>query len=389
MPWTAPAINQPSVAKSVGVRGQAIQNKLTKYKTDPEYQNLLKRGMEADIATKEYNLEQLKSMEPLQKALLVDSQVLQTAQGVSWANYPQYKESMEKMASDLGVDNFRLPDPNEITQEALNAGITDIDSYFENQKQGFLLSIKDNIEYGLKNYEALTARMKAGAQNQPYKVGEIKDFKEGDQFIQKRWNGKNWEPTGTSAPRYKPTTNVNIDTGLTKSTQTKLQQDILDADEMLFNLEQAEDLFKEEYLTYKGQVKAKGAKFLDKLGFDTWDEYLDNQSAWEGIVDKQTLSYRKMITGVAGGEKEMKEIAKTYINTKTDSPTTYKSKQRIYRYNTLMAKKRSSEALKSFGKDFGELTPEQKAEIAKMYKFKYSRPKLSNEAQNYLESLGL
>jgi hypothetical protein len=124
MPWTAPAINQPSYAQSQAVRGQAIQNKLNEFKTTPEYQNLLTRGMEADVETKEFNLENVKSLAPMQKELLLNDMVLQTGQNVTWENYPQYKASMDRMAADIGLENYNMTDPAEIASAASQAGVT-------------------------------------------------------------------------------------------------------------------------------------------------------------------------------------------------------------------------------------------------------------------------
>ena len=45
---------------------------------------------------------------------------------------------------------------------------------------------------------------------EPYKIGTIKSFKEGDQFVDKKYSGQGkWEAIG-KAPRYKPGTTINI-----------------------------------------------------------------------------------------------------------------------------------------------------------------------------------
>ena len=44
----------------------------------------------------------------------------------------------------------------------------------------------------------------------PYKIGTIKDFKEGDKFVQKKYTKDGFVPTGKTAKRYKPTTVVNV-----------------------------------------------------------------------------------------------------------------------------------------------------------------------------------
>ena len=219
-----------------------------------------------------------------------------------------------------------------------------------------------------------------------YKEGQIEEFKVGDEIVTRKYTSGEWVNQDT-APRYKPTTNIdiNVESPLTATTRTKLQQEIIDADQLLTDLDQAEKLFDESYLTYAGKGKAALTKIADKLGVDVGKEFLGKYSAWQGIVDKQTLTYRKLITGVAGGEKEMRDIARTYINTKDDSPTTFQSKQKIYRQNALAAKKRATVALNHFGKKWGDLTPKEQENLANSFPFVTDTPE--GEAESYLKKL--
>ena len=91
-------------------------------------------------------------------------------------------------------------------------------------------------------------------------------------------------------------------------------------------------LFKghDDYLTYKGQIKAWGTKKLDKLGYAGKEaqDWLDKRQEWYQIAKAQFLAYRKWVTGVAGGEKEMAEIAKSYPDPDKNSPAEYKGNLR-------------------------------------------------------------
>lgn len=72
------------------------------------------------------------------------------------------------------------------------------------------LQMEDVKTEGKINIEREKARLRT-----PYTVGEIKEFKEGDQFVTKKYVGpkQGWVPTGVTAPRYKPPEmNINIDT---------------------------------------------------------------------------------------------------------------------------------------------------------------------------------
>jgi len=167
-----------------------------------------------------------------------------------------------------------------------------------------------------------------------------------------------------------PAAQVNIDMGdITKATKGKLEDKIVNADETLDALSSIESAFDEEYLQYEGKGKAYLFDKLDKVGYapEKAKQYITNYTNWATQVDLQTFLYRKLITGVAGGEKEMKAIEQTTINTKYDSPTKFKAKTKIMRINTTRAKQRAQYALEHFGKDFGELTSEQKADVAKRF----------------------
>jgi len=225
-----------------------------------------------------------------------------------------------------------------------------------------------------KIYRTFEERTKLPEITGAYKIGQIKDFKEGDKFITKKYLGEGqWEKIG-EAPRYKPTTKVDItvDTGLSKKVQSDLQGEIFEMENNLYSLNQAGELFQDDFLKYAGKGIGWLADKTDKLGIPWKQDYLEKYSTWQGIVDMQTLAYRKMVTGVAGGEKEMKAIEKTYINTKYDGPTKFKAKLEIYKHNTKAAIERKKAALATFGKKWPQLNLNERKQLAELYPFAFT-----------------
>lgn len=117
-----------------------------------------------------------------------------------------------------------------------------------------------------------------------------------------------------------------------KATKTRIEKEIQEADTRISAFKQMSPpdifergLFKDEYLTFKGQWKAGLAPWKEKLGMDIDEAWLDARQQWYQLSKAQFLAYRKWVTGVAGGEKEMAEIAKSYPDPDKNSPTEYKA----------------------------------------------------------------
>jgi hypothetical protein len=198
-----------------------------------------------------------------------------------------------------------------------------------------------------------------GTEQKPYNWGD--DIPEG------------WKVVKTASTQI----NIGDITGLTKATKSKLQQEIIGLQDQLFDLKQAdlpsqqnpEGLFKREYLEHKGKLKGWISRQADKFGVGYEQDFLKRYAAWKGIVKKQTLAYRKLVTGVAGGPKEMKDIESTFINVNVDSPMQYLAKRDIYEANTRAAIERKQYALQNFGKDIGSLSRKNRQNIAKQFPF--------------------
>lgn len=111
-----------------------------------------------------------------------------------------------------------------------------------------------------------------------------------------------------------------------KSTIGNLEKRIIAADIALEKMDVIEGLYRPEFLTYKG----KGRKWIlaeaNKLGVIDSSQYLTQYSAWKSQQKLMSLYIRKEITGVAGGEKEMKEIMGNLPDPDKDSAIEYESK---------------------------------------------------------------
>jgi len=136
-------------------------------------------------------------------------------------------------------------------------------------------------------------------------------------------------PDVQGAPVYeKPERPVRVQldvSGLQKPTVTKLEDAIIDADNQVAQFNEALPMFKPEYLEYWGKGKAEYQKYAEKAGISIDTKFLKERTAWYQQSKSQFLAYRKWITGVAGGEKEMKEIAKSFPDPDNNSPTEYKA----------------------------------------------------------------
>lgn len=121
---------------------------------------------------------------------------------------------------------------------------------------------------------------------------------------------------------------VNIYTGdLTKSTRSKIEQEVIDGIQNSISFQETGKLFKDEYLTLWG----KGGNFLaeqaDKLGLAGEDQkkLIQERSMWFRQAKADFISFRKWATGVAGGEKEYKELATAFPDPVRNSPEQYKA----------------------------------------------------------------
>lgn len=117
---------------------------------------------------------------------------------------------------------------------------------------------------------------------------------------------------------------VQVNTGdLQKGTVGKLEDQIIAGQKTIGQLNRAEATFKPEFLTIAGKAKGAIQRLSEKAGFETDTDFLKEKSRWFNQAKQAFFVYRKWVTGVAGGEKEMKDIAKAFADPERNSPSEY------------------------------------------------------------------
>lgn len=103
---------------------------------------------------------------------------------------------------------------------------------------------------------------------------------------------------------------------LHKTVQKEVQDRLIEMDTDMKDLSDIHDNFDADAFTYKGQVKEFIAEKKDRAGMaDERDqELLGGRIQQRQRIERMMLIWRKYITGVAGGEKEMERIEKTTLN---------------------------------------------------------------------------
>lgn len=123
-------------------------------------------------------------------------------------------------------------------------------------------------------------------------------------------------------------TEVTVNTGnMTTATKSKLQQDIIEGKQNIESFKKTRDLFKTEYLTMFGKGERMLASVADKAGVSTEGQkkLIRDRSKWFRQAKADFIAFRKWATGVAGGEKELAEIATAFPDPVKNSPEEYKA----------------------------------------------------------------
>ena len=129
---------------------------------------------------------------------------------------------------------------------------------------------------------------------------------------------------------FKQNVNATDASGLNKSTQAKVEKELLGADKLLGQLQATNIMFEDEFLRIGGKVRYQKLLLLDKAGLEINDNdraYLRRYSVWEQGNLQYFNQYRKEITGVAAGEKEIAWLEASIPSSK-DSPATYRAKMK-------------------------------------------------------------
>lgn len=135
-------------------------------------------------------------------------------------------------------------------------------------------------------------------------------------------------PVGYSRVDKKTGSTVTVNTGdLGKGTRTNVEKEIIEGVKNIQSFQETTKKFKPEYLTYLGQAENKINQVMDKAGVAGKERQgrIKEYSEWFRGAKADFIAYRKWATGVAGGEKEMAEIATSFPDPVKNSPSQYKA----------------------------------------------------------------
>ena len=133
---------------------------------------------------------------------------------------------------------------------------------------------------------------------------------------------------------------------LSNTTKNRVEKSIIGNEVLLGQLEATEVMFEDEFLTYGGKIRYQKIKLLDKAGVKLSDDdaaYLRRYSTWEQGNLQYFNQYRKEITGVAAGEKEIAWLESSIPSSK-DTPAAYRAKMK----NQIRIQKELIEKAKAF-----------------------------------------
>lgn len=161
----------------------------------------------------------------------------------------------------------------------------------------------------------------------------------------------------------------SVDDLTQKSNKTKLAETVIKGTDLLSNLKRQELLFDDEFLTIDGKVKFEFLKQKDKVANLTKKPltveergYLDRYSTWLQTNQQYFNDYRKSVTGVAAGEKEIGWIQESIPSDK-DTPATFKAKLK----NQIIIQEKLINNAKEFLATKGKSATNDKGEYTKEY----------------------
>ncbi len=151
-----------------------------------------------------------------------------------------------------------------------------------------------------------------------------------------------WIPTNVSVQA------SSVNAINSKGTNTKLEKEIVDAKGLSVPLSVMKYQFEPAFLTYKGELGSEWSQFRERMGFgkdDSLQKFTARRNQWLAANNQFFNNYRKAITGVAAGEKEIGYL-KQSIPSDDDSASVYMAKldQQIIFNNKLI--QRNERALK-------------------------------------------
>jgi len=142
--------------------------------------------------------------------------------------------------------------------------------------------------------------------------------------------------------------NISIGKGslnnMSKKTQGSLEGDILSGTDALDQLNMIEATFEKDFYTIGGKSEAWLQNFFNKMDPSQVDAFTQRKGVHDQYVLQYFNAYRKWVTGVASGEKEMAWIQRSIPSSK-DAPMTFESKLKSIKAYTEKAIARQKLAL--------------------------------------------
>lgn len=142
--------------------------------------------------------------------------------------------------------------------------------------------------------------------------------------------------------------NISIGKGnlnnMSKKIQGKLEGDILSGTDALDQLNMIEATFEKDFYTIGGKSEAWLKNFFNKMDASQVDAFTQRKGVHDQYVLQYFNAYRKWVTGVASGEKEMAWIQRS-IPSGNDSPMVFQSKLKSIKAYTEKAIARQKLAL--------------------------------------------
>jgi len=164
-------------------------------------------------------------------------------------------------------------------------------------------------------------------------------------------------------------TGKNVDDITQKSNKTKLAETVIKGENLLSNLKRQELLFDDEFLSLDGRAKFLFLKEKDKIANITnkpltTEErgYVNRYSTWLQTNQQYFNDYRKSVTGVAAGEKEIGWIQESIPSDK-DTPSTFRAKLK----NQIIIQEKLISNAREFLATKGKSATNDKGEYTKEY----------------------
>lgn len=128
----------------------------------------------------------------------------------------------------------------------------------------------------------------------------------------------------------KPTvqaTDIGGISGLSKAASSEAEKNIISGTQLMDTLNRMEAYYDPKFLEFQGKAQKEITETLDKLGMASEEriKFIQRYNRWNQSNEQYFNNYRKLITGVAAGEKEIGWLQSSIPSSK-DAPRVYEAK---------------------------------------------------------------